>query len=571
LKTLRECLADYDTTLLRAIAERRGVELTTHHQPEMVEEITAALLDPHSLSETLAWLTDQEHQALETLLANDGRLSMHRFTQQFGEIRRFGPGKLAREAPWRAPISVAEGLWYQGLISRSFAQQIDLPQAGVAVEFAFIPSDLIPLLPPPQAGTNTFARVPSELQVSRVNTPHTIRPGIPTLVDDLCTLLSLVQSETVRLREDELPPEVNARLAEQFLCQDQARMAFLYHLAQAAELLCLEGHTLRLSRERVRGWLKGSRAEQIRYLQRTWRNDATYNDLWHVPGIRCENTGWRNDPLAARQVVLGILRRCPIDTWLSIPGFIDTVHEQFPDYLRPDGDFESWYIRDARTGEYLTGVEHWDRIEGGLLTTLLCGPLHWLGVTSLGYKEGWQKPSAIQLSPWGAAFLDLPQAPMEEPPTQPAHVTPEGQVTLAQTTLLFDRFQLARIAEWRASGSEYVYVITPSSLRRALSADIQTEMIEKFLQRISQDNVPAAAVARIRAWTSRYGHVSLRRAAILETRSPQVMVELRAHGRIRPYLRQVLSPTAVLVREGDWDILIEELEHAGYLPKVMSD
>ena len=160
---------------------------------------------------------------------------------------------------------------------------------------------------------------------------------------------------------------------------------------------------------------------------------------------------------------------------------------------------------------------------------------------------------------------------MEEPPTQPARVTPEGQVTLAQTTLLFDRFQLARIAEWRASGSEYVYVITPSSLRRALSADIQTEMIEKFLQRISQDNVPAAAVARIRAWTSRYGHVSLRQAAILETRSPQVMAELHAHGRIRPYLRQVLSPTAVLVREGDWDILIEELEHAGYLPKVMSD
>ena len=61
----------------------------------------------------------------------------------------------------------------------------------------------------------------------------------------------------------------------------------------------------------------------------------------------------------------------------------------------------------------------------------------------------------------------------------------------------------------------------------------------------------------------------LRRVAILETRTPQVMSELRAHERIRGYLRQVLSPTMTLVRESDWTLLTQELYRAGYLPEII--
>jgi hypothetical protein len=142
-------------------------------------------------------------------------------------------------------------------------------------------------------------------------------------------------------------------------------------------------------------------------------------------------------------------------------------------------------------------------------------------------------------------------------------------VTLSRTASLSDRFQLARIAEWRASGDEYVFLVTPSSLGHALSAGIEEARIERFLARLGEGAVPAAALARLRAWASRYGDVRLRRVAILETRSAHVMAELRAHGRIGSYLRQVLSPTMVVVREADWDILVQELHRAGYLPEII--
>ena len=373
----------------------------------------------------------------------------------------------------------------------------------------------------------------------------------------------------MRLREGALPPEDAQELETQLLDKGTPRSALLYHLAQTVNLLAAEGRALRVVRERAREWLKLSRPEQIFGLQDAWSKDPGWNDLWHVPGIRCEETGWRNDPVIARGTVLDLLARSRGDAWLSIEGFIKAVHEQAPDYARPDGDFESWYIRDARSGEYLTGFRNWDRVEGALLLYLLSGPLHWLGIVSLGNREGWKKPSVFRLTPWGNAFLGLSDASPEELPPQPARISPDGVVTLAREASLRDRFQLGRIADWRASGPEYVYAITPASLGRALGNDIQAEMVERFLQRISAGDVPEEALSRIQSWAGHYGQVSLRRATILETRTPQLMTELRAHERIHGYLRELLSPTIALVRGTDWAPLIAELHTAGYLPKII--
>jgi hypothetical protein len=449
-------------------------------------------------------------------------------------------------------------LWYCALIGRAFAED-----AETVVEFVYVPLDVRPFLPtlPSNAGRT--------LVVPEAEPPHSIALGDLASVDDLCTLLTLVRERRLHLRQDQLAPESVAALQERFLAPHEARIEFLVHLAQVGGFVQAVGRTLGLSRERVRRWLGESRAPQVAELQAIWREDAEWNELWHVPEIRCEETGWRNDPLRARHAVLDLIGRCPTGEWLSIEGFVAAVRGQAPDYARPDGDFETWYIRDVRTGEYLAGLECWDRVEGALLIYMLLGPLHWLGLISLGYKEGWAKPSAFKLTPWGAAFLGLEHAPLAELPTQPARVTPDGLVYLAREAPLRDRFQLARIGEWRSAGSEYVYAITAPSLARSLGAGIEVERIERFLARISGQEIPAAMLARLRGWSARYGQVSLRRVLVLETRSVEVMAQLRRHERIRGYLRRALSPTMALVRESDWQRLTDELYRAGYLPEII--
>jgi hypothetical protein len=390
------------------------------------------------------------------------------------------------------------------------------------------------------------------------------------LIDDVCMLLSVVHAgEGFGPLRNGIHTEATELLSRCFLDGSPDRIGFVSHLAASAGLVRVEGKAWRLRREQARLWLGKSRAEQLREFQETWLGDSSWNDLCHVPSLRCEETGWRNDPLVARKAVVDSLRRAAADVWMSISGFVDAVRAEAPDYARPDGDFESWYIRDARSGEYLTGFEHWDRVEGALLVYLLTGPLHWLGVVSLGYKEGWDKPSAFHLTPWGGAFLGLSDCSMQDLPCRPALVGPDGTITLAREFPLRDRFQLARIAEWRSSGAEYVYALTPAVLGRALSEGIEIERIERFLSRISQGHVPAASILRLRHWAQRYGHVRLRRAVILETRTPQTMAELRTMERVKGYLRQAVSPTMAVVREGDWDPLVQELYRAGYLPEIV--
>ena len=142
MKSLRQCLIDCDMAMLRAIAQRLGIELTSNRHREVVEMLAEELVRPDSVADLLEGLRPQEREALEALVSEGGRKKFHLFVRQHGEIRPFGPGSLERERPWEDPVSAAEGLWYSGLIYRAFDEV-----EGQSSEFIFIPQDLLPLLP----------------------------------------------------------------------------------------------------------------------------------------------------------------------------------------------------------------------------------------------------------------------------------------------------------------------------------------------------------------------------------------------------------------------------------------
>ncbi len=566
MRTLRQCLVDCDMALLRAIAARRGIELASNRHREAVDQLASELARPESLAEALKWLSPQEREALQTLIAEGGRIKAQLFARRFGQIRPFGPGRLEREEPWRNPVSAAEGLWYLGLIYKAFDETEDGP-----AEFVFIPQDLLPLLP--RAGEK-----PPPLAVEAAPPPNAVREGDLALVQDVCTFLSYLQNHEVRpLRDGSIPLRDVERLNERFLVGEELtgighereteRLAFLHHLCRRLRLVHLAKGLLRPYPPEAKRWLKASPAEQLRALQEAWRDDPDWNDLWRVRSLHCEDTGWRNDPLLARRKILGFLRRCPPGRWLSLDSFVAAIKQADPDFQRPDGDYESWYIREAATDRYLMGFQHWDKVEGALIAHLVAKPLHWLGATSLGYDaEG--KLRSFLITPWGAAFLGLPcELPAEAPPPSMT-VQPDFTVLVPAEASLYDRFQLERIAAWLSSGETYAYRLTRDSLARAFRQGIRMDMILAFLRRVSGDKVPRNVVLALRRWGEKYGQVRLRRAVLLQTRSELTLRELQKLPQTRPYLKEVISPKTAIVAEEDWPKLVEELRKLGYLPQI---
>lgn len=566
MKNLRQCLIDCDMAMLRAIAQRRGIELTSNRQCEVVDQLAEALAQPEFMANVLERLRPQEREALESLVSEGGRNKLHLFVRQHGEIRAFGPGSLERERPWEDPVSATEGLWYSGIIYRAFDEVEGQPS-----EFIFVPQDLLPLLPGVEKKPPAFVA-----EIS--STPSVISEGDLTLVQDTCAFLSYLQNEDVKpLKDGSLARRDVDRINKRFLVkQDLAeihheeeteRLTLLHHLCQRLRLVHTSEGFLKPNPPEAKRWLKATRAEQLLALQTAWRDDPDWNELWRVKSLRCEPTGWRNDPLLARKKILDHLAGCPPEQWLSLASFTSAIKESDPDFQRPDGDYTSWYISEVAAGQYLTGFEHWDQVEGALISHLVTKLLHWLGGTSLGYDaEGTLR--SFMITPWGAALLGLPGEMPAEALLSPTVIQPDFTILVPAGASLYDRFQLERIAAWQSSGESYVYRITRDSLARGLRQGIKTEMVLAFLKRVSGGKVPRNVVLALRNWDKRRGQVRLRRALLLQVESELTLEELSTLPQTRAYLREIISPKAAIVAKEDWPKLLDELRKLGYLPKV---
>ena len=232
-----------------------------------------------------------------------------------------------------------------------------------------------------------------------------------------------------------------------------------------------------------------------------WRDSPEWNDLCRTPGLECRETGaWQNNPRQTRESLLHVLGRLPHTTWYSQADLVATVKQVEPDFQRPAGNYDTWYIRDLSTQEFLKGFEQWDAVEGRLIGFLLQGPLHWLGVFDVA------EPSAgddmqVALTQLGARWLGQEVDEPAEPSRRPLQVGEDFTIRLDIAAPLAERFRVERFANWTRSYPHYVYQINQRSLKRALDEGIPPDRILDFLRqraRTVPDNV-AAALTRMAA------------------------------------------------------------------------
>jgi hypothetical protein len=558
---LHRFLVDCDMAMLRALAQTRGVPLTSNRQAEAADLLAAALLDPLSIQAALARLSPRAHEALEALLAASGRMRAPQFARSFGQVRPFGPGRLERDHAWQHPANPTEELWYAGLVFRAFHED----EVGPG-EFLFVPDDLRSLLPQPR-------KEPPKFTVTACAPPPDWHDEDPVLVQDMFAYLVYLQTHDVRPYADgRLGGQDLASLQERMIGAGKRRLEFLQHLAGRLGFIGRQGEYLHLETAPVKRWLIATPARRIATLQETWRDDTTWNDLCHVPTLVCDNkAAWRNDPAATRRALLVMLAHCPTDEWWTLASFVAAVKETHPDFQRPDGDYASWYIRAAKTGEYLSGFDSWDSVEGALIEDLLTGPLRWLGVVAAGADKNGQ---IHRLTRAGAGFLGLAASDVESSPMPPITVDVDFRVEVPAPDNFYVRFQLERFAaparrqsagQNLVSSQPCVYQLTAPALGRAQSRGVHVEQVLAFLQQASKGRVPANVAGQLRLWAGRYDQVQLQEVVLLTVKSERALKELSLLPETRSLLGRTISPTSVLIRKKDLPRLRAALQTLGFL------
>jgi len=532
-------LRTHDLGFLQIVADFWGIDLHAPDARSALPQLLHLMVDPALVMEIVETLPAAARQALDALVLNSGWMAWSRFTRLFGELREVGPGKRDREKPYLDPVSSTEVLWYRGLIGRDF-----LRHGKELEECVYIPDDLLALMPsikpssPPPPGR---AASPGEIA-------HVIKAS-DRILDHSCTLLA-----ALRLEDPKRSPGVESW---------QPPFEFVHALLSAVKLISSSEQPVA---EDARPFLEMARGEALPWLVRGWRVSALFDELRLTPGIQCEGS-WHHDPLVAREKILDYLSEIPPEPWWNLASFVKGIYEREPDFQRPAGDFDTWLMRDTESGESLSGIAQWDRVDGALIRYLLTGPMHWLGLIDLASPGEGQPITAFRLSEWAEALLL--GRPLENLPEEndPIEAFSDGSLSVSRYTPRLARYQVSRFCLWTGeTKTHYTYQMTPRSLEAAIGQGLKILHLEKLLNNYSK-NVPPVLIQSLNQWQQKGGQVRMHPGMILRVEDPRILTALRDTSAGR-FLGDILGPTSVLIDPGAAEKVADALARLGYLSDI---
>lgn len=543
---LLKSLQNQDLSHLQIIAGLWDVVLEDTEPRQALQQLIAALLVPKKVDEMAAGLPEEARLALNDLLSNGGKLPWSLFTRRHGKLREMGPGRRDRLQPQLRPVSATEMLWYRAFIARAFFDTPDGPQ-----EHAYIPSDLLELLPQPEAPASQLGRAatPSERQVaSHAN---------DRVLDHACTLLAALRLEFLPERIASLSAAWQpSNSVSPYPLSPQA----LKSLLGTAGLLDQNGFP---NPETTRFFLELPRAKALAQLARAWMHSQDFNELRLMPGYILDGE-WQNEPLKARYAVIDFLSLIPSGSWWNLNAFIEAIHQAYPDYQRPAGDYDSWYIRRAETNEFLRGFQHWADVDGALIRYIITGPLRWLGFIELAAPAADAQPEAFRFSSWAEALLHGAPPDGLDNEDELFLISSDARIRVPRLVPRAARYQLARFSDWeRENEDAYLYRLTPASLEQARGQGLRVIHLLTLLRRYALA-VPPSLEQALDRWQKAGSEARLDRVTILRVKNPEILQVLR-ESRAARFLGEPLGPTAIIVNAGAGDKVLAALAEMGFL------
>jgi len=545
---LIQSLQSRDLVHLRIVASMWGVELASVETDAVLSELAAALLDPALVGEIVDALSAEALSALEAMSEEGGRIPWATFVRRFGEIREIGPGRRDREQPYLQPISAAETLFYRALLARAFFDTPNGPQ-----EFAYIPDDLLSLIhhgEHREHGENikkdSVDSVLSVVKKEPLGRPASLKererplPPCDRLLDDAATLLAA-------LRMGIQPPEtiIPVKVVREFL-----RVAKILSDSEPRA-------------EAVKTFLEASRKDALDMLASAWQASENFNELWQIPGLVCEGE-WINQPLVTREFLLDLLDAVPENQWWSLPAFVRAVKDKYPDFQRPAGDYDSWFIRRADSETYLRGFDHWDNVDGALIRYFISGPLFWLGMVELASPVDSETITAFRItSKVESQTSDVRPSTFDE--KGKLTVTSSGKISVPRSVPRAARYQISRFCTWdEEKTEEYRYRVTTGSLKKAKEQGLKVGHLLSLLAKNAAAEIPPAFVKALKRWELNGTEARVENLVVLRVSRPEVLDELRKSKAGR-FLGEMLGPTTVIVKKGAQAKVLAALAELGLL------
>src|SRR5512145_164374 len=185
MKNIYRTLQDTDAGMLPLLAKFWKVNVLGLDTAAAADAIANGMLNRERAEQVWTALTDEQRGALQMLIGSSGRMPLAKFARIFGEIRQMGAAQIERASPLENPGSVAESLYYRGLISQAFEQADTGPRVVV-----YILPDLLDVLPVRSTSYSNLQAEPVPVEAPTVETLSgvtNIQTADTSVVDNLTT------------------------------------------------------------------------------------------------------------------------------------------------------------------------------------------------------------------------------------------------------------------------------------------------------------------------------------------------------------------------------------------------
>ena len=519
MPTILETIAEYEPDLLMMIAENWGIDLEIDQKNNIAEQVAHLILGSNDIEELTGYLPENIAAAIDKIIIKGGKINWEQFTREFGEFREMGAAKREKERPHQTPHSVSEYLYYRGLIGRGFFESVH----GLR-EFAFMPDEFIRLIK-----SNKFNQENSSISSISDKKIINIQHCEDRLLDHACTFLALARMGKSPKAQQFQNPSIDGDFLLKILSETD-----FFDNGQIAKP------------ELLKKFLEAQRAESFSLIVKLWMESSSINELDYLKDVECEG-GWKNYPAKNRLELLNWIDELSNRQWYLTNDLVAWVQKNHPDFIRTGGEYESWIIRNSKSGDYLRGIENWDQVEGNYLRFMINGPLFWMGILKTGFSV--HNHHCFRKTDWAESLIKHKKVLYKANLKTNFVLEKAGRITVDRLFPLHIRYLLARFCEFiNHRGDHYVYHITPSSLQFAQDQGLKISQISNLLKKFGSKPLPPNLLEALEGWEKNHIEAKFKYTVLLTVHSPDIISDLMKSPH-RRYVLEQNNPTCVVITQ----------------------
>ena len=336
-----------------------------------------------------------------------------------------------------------------------------------------------------------------------------------------------------------------------------------------------------------------TRKEVASDLFKRWLTQPTYAELFDLqeeglhlrfrtgplgrPALRTGELETENGE--ARQVLVALLAKVPLNQWISFSAFARFVYRLNPTFLQRRQSIFSlpawWLEREEGRPLHPAQLNDWMHVEGRYLNRLLCGPFHWWGLSDLALSSAGQL-QAFRLTPLAGLLLNGTIGSRhvikdnDQAPATMLKISQTGDILIFCSSSAWPLIEsIEDFAEVAGVQSGWLrYRLTARSLGDAFSRGLHPgDLLQVLRQHASAGEPLTSMLERLEQRIASYGRLRLYiDVTLLEVSDTPVMRELAATTPLEEQVVRAIHPTALILKKQGVERIVQDLKRRGQTP-----